>query len=316
MTGKSFSSGELIIRDGRFVFIGERTRSGFDGETIDLSDCLVLPGFVNAHCHLTLSGLKGRLSKNLSFVDWVLSLIEIESDLKEEERVAAFQTGANEMLLSGVTTLGDYLGNFEWLPHYEKIPFRQVVFLEAIGFRKEKSRETARKIKAVLKSGSPAQDRITLGVAPHAPYSVSPELFQLLYKLAKDHSVPISCHVAELEEEKEFLQTGGGALRHLLGKREAWEPKWKPPGKSTLSYLADLEVLDSLIAIHLNHIGTDWKLLRANQMSAVFCPRSSRWFRRRKYMDVKEFLDCGIPVGLGTDSLASNHSLNFLEELL
>ena len=84
---------------------------------------------------------------------------------------------------------------------------------------------------------------------------------------------------------------------------------------SPARYLDSLGVLDSLVAVHLNLADADLDLLKSRKVKAVFCPQSTRWFRREKYMPVRGLLDRGMVVGLGTDSLASNESLNFLDEL-
>ena len=254
MTGTKLSSGELIIESGKIISLDEKASLNFSGETIDLSDYLLMPGFVNAHCHLTLSALKEKLKQNESFVDWIFNLLEEDSKISEEKRLEAFLSAADEMLQSGVTTFADYLGRPNWLPEYAKLPFRQVVFLEVFGFQSSKTEEIRNSIESFLKNGSPAPDRIALGIAPHAPYSVSPELFQALRKLADKYRVPFSCHLAESEEEFNFLQSGEGDLKFLLNERGVYDPSWNPPRKTTLQYLEDLNILDSLIAIHLNHL--------------------------------------------------------------
>ncbi|NIQ00078.1 MAG: amidohydrolase family protein, partial [Nitrospinaceae bacterium] len=149
----------------------------------------------------------------------------------------------------------------------------------------------------------------------HAPYSVSPTLFRELKQLAVRYGCPLSCHVAEFAEEERFLQEGGGELQEFLEDRGVYDPRWKPPGMRPIPYLDSLGVLDNLVAVHLNSINQDLDLLASRKVSAVFCPRSTRWFGRQEWMPVRQMLDRGIPVALGTDSLASNDSLNFLEEL-
>ena len=316
MSDSDMNTGELVVENnGRIGFIGEKVSSQFQGRIIDLSDCLVMPGFVNAHCHLTLSALKGKICPTNSFVDWVLSLVELDANLSEQERLEAFHSGAREMLDSGVTTFADYLGRLELLPEYAYFPLRQIIFLEAIGFQSNQAKKIGACFEKILQAGPPAPERISLGIAPHAPYSVSPSLFRILFQLAKRYNVPISSHVAELLEEEEFLKNGSGDLKRLLDSRRGYDYEWIPPKKSSLDYLADIETLDSMVAIHLNHIDGDKNFLKSHLVSAVFCPRSTSWFCREKYMDVDELMKNGVTIGLGTDSLASNKNLNFLDEL-
>ena len=145
---------------------------------------------------------------------------------------------------------------------------------------------------------------------------MSSRLFKELKKLADKQGCRYSCHVAEVAEETRFLSAGKGDFVELLKKREVYDSSWQPPGVSSVRYLEQLDVLRDMVAIHLNHLDkNDLSRLAENNASAVFCPGSTRWFRRKTWMPVKEMLDRGISVGLGTDSLASNDSLNFFDEI-
>jgi cytosine/adenosine deaminase-related metal-dependent hydrolase len=177
--------------------------------------------------------------------------------------------------------------------------------------------EKTRSVAALLQEHpAGAGSLLQLAVAPHAPYSVSPALFKELKKLADKRDCRYSCHVAEVEEETRFLNQGDGDFLELLKKREAYDSSWTPPGVSPVRYLEQLGVLRDMMTIHLNHLEkSDVSRLAENNASAVFCPGSTRWFSRKTWMPVKDLLDRGISVGLGTDSLASNDSLNFLNEI-
>ena len=94
-----------------------------------------------------------------------------------------------------------------------------------------------------------------------------------------------------------------------------YDNDWSPPASSPARYLDSMGVLDSLVAVHLNLADADLDFLKSKKVKAVFCPQSTRWFRRDKYMPVRDLLDLGMVVGLGTDSLASSESLNFLDEI-
>lgn len=315
MKGAKFSDGKLVIEGNSIISMGPDTSDSFEGDVIDLTDCFVMPGFVNAHCHLSLSALQNKVLKTEKFSDWVLSLIEQDNTLEEDERMKGIKQGVDTLIASGVTTLADYLGRPKLLDEYAKLPFRQIVFLEAIGFKESKADEIVEKLRSILESNRVGSPLLKLGIAPHAPYSVSPILYQELRDLADDMDCPISSHIAELAEEDLFLQDGSGSLRELLEKCDAFDEGWSPPGKPVLQYLEDLDALDSMIGVHLNHIGKDKSILVGNFMTAVFCPGSTKWFGRSNYFDAKSFLNGSIAVGLGTDSLASNDSLNFFREL-
>jgi aminodeoxyfutalosine deaminase len=315
MSGAVVENGELLIEQGciKEVF-GEQTPST-DSECLDLSDHLLLPGFVNAHCHLSLSALHGKVPRCENFTDWVRALLKENTQLPWVERVQSIKSGALEMLNSGVTTLADFMSHPELLPEYTALPFRQILFLEVLGFKKNMVKSTLDRVTSLFASQNLKGALLQWGLAPHAPYSVAPELFRELKNLSLRTDCPVTCHVAEFSEEVRFLKEGGGELQQFLVERGVIDDDWLPPGKSPVRYLDDVGVLDAMIGVHLNHVDGDLELLAARNARAVFCPASTRWFGRTRFMPVRQLLDVGVTVALGTDSLASNESLNFLREL-
>lgn len=315
MKGEEYREGELFVRDGRVESIHHRVTPDWTGVTLDLSDHLLLPGLVNAHSHMGLCALAGRMTPGTPFTEWILEVVGKNTALPWPERVAALHRESEAMLRSGVTTVGDYMAHPELLVEFAQLPFRQVLFLEILGFKGEEAGKLTARASALLEEHLSHGDKMKLGLAPHAPYSVSPQLFRKLKQLAEHHRCPFSCHVAEVPEEDEFLEAAGGPLRRLLDRRGFFDDTWDPPKKRPVPYLDQLGVLDQMVGIHLNHVQGDVDLLAKRHASAVFCPGSTRWFGRGQWMPVRALIDRGVPVGLGTDSLASNESLNFLREL-
>ncbi len=316
MSGDDYENGEVVIDRGRIVDMRSGISESFSGVTHDKSDCLVLPGFVNAHCHLSLSGLKGKVPRPDRFIDWIESVVTENAALSWADRVSAMHTEAQTLIESGVTALADYFSHPELLVEYQNLPFHQVLFLETLGFQKEGAESKARELATLLQEHPGTGSKMQLALAPHAPYSVSPALFRGLKKLAERMGCRFSCHVAEVAEETRFLRDGKGEFLELLNQRKVYDPSWTPPGVSPVRYLEQLGVLDHMIAIHLNHLeGSDIDCLAGKNVSAVFCPGSTRWFGRKSWMPVRKLLDQGLAVGLGTDSLASTESLNFLDDI-
>ncbi|MBC8288345.1 MAG: amidohydrolase family protein [Nitrospinae bacterium] len=311
MCGDPVENGELIIDAGNIVEIATTQSGNYDA---DLSDCLLMPGFINAHSHISLTALEKKLSPSDSFADWIRALIPLNSDLDDESRIRAICSGAEVMRRSGVTALGDYVAEPELLPVIGALGFRSVLFLEAIGFLSEKATTIRNNLEEILKREC-VSPLCQLGLAPHAPYSVSPDLFRHLALLAEKYHCPLSCHVAETKEESRFLVIGDNSLEELLKERSAWDSRWQAPYKTPMQYLASLGILHRLIAVHCNFISDDLDIMEENNVSAVFCPQSTEWFGRTQLMPVRTLLDRGVTVALGTDSLASSNSLNFLDEL-
>ena len=312
MGGDPIENGVLTVDKGAIVEIATQPENA--PATLDLSDCLLMPGFVNAHCHLGLTSLGKKIAPPDSFAEWVRALISLNSSLDNESRIQGMRSGAEVMRRSGVTALGDFVADPELLQVVGDLGFRSVLFLEAIGFRSEKAQALCEELEKVLIRGG-FSPLCQLGLAPHAPYSVSPDLFRCLAQLAQKFHCPISCHVAEIKEESRFLVLGDDSLEELLKERSAWDPKWQPPYKSPVQYLSSLGILDRLIAVHCNFVADDLEIMAKKKVSAVFCPQSTAWFGRKQFMPVRALLDRGVTVALGTDSLASNDSLNFLDEL-
>lgn len=308
-------NGQLIIEHGRIREIFSDTSLPVEGELIDLSDCLVFPGFVNAHCHLSLSVLEGRIPRCERFTDWARLVIKENKMVSWENRILALHAQAKEMMCSGVTSLADFIPRVELATEYAMLPFRQTLFIEVLGFLPSLTSPIAEDLELVLKQNLDQVGFANWGLAPHSPYSVSPRLFREIKRLADHYKCPISCHVAEFAEELQFLQSGDGDMKSLLIDLGVYDNNWIPPAITPARYLDSLGLLDSLAAVHLNLVEGDLDFLKSRNVKAIFCPQSTRWFGREKYMPVRDLLDREMVVGLGTDSLASNVSLNFLDEI-
>ena len=312
--GGEYRQGEIVIEEGRVESIRNGVSASFEGRTIDLSGHLILPGFVNTHCHLALSSL--QIPKQQKFTDWIEEVVAENKALTWQNRIQGIHQGAATLVRSGVTTLADYLSHPDLLVEYSRLPFHQVLFLETLGFQSGQASSVARQLDQIFKNHSSAGGKMQLGLAPHAPYSVSPALFKEVRRLADHYGCPVSCHVAEVPEEVQFIRQGDGDFLDLLNRRGVYDASWRPTGLTPVKYLAQLGVLDSLLCVHLNHVeADDLDLLAERGAKAAFCPGSTCWFGRRAWMPVKALQDRGVPVGLGTDSLASNESLNFLREI-
>ena len=301
-------NGELIIEGGDILEISPQASKVNTEYTLDLSDHLLMPGFVNAHSHLSLTALENKLSPSKNFACWIRDLIVLNSALKGEERVWGIQKGASEMKSSGVTGLADYVADSALLDSIGGLGFRSVLFLEIIGFQDKKAEGLAKEVERIFKSHGSIW---TLGIAPHAPYSVSEKLFLQLDQLSKKYGCLLSTHLAETDEESQFIEKGEGPLVDLLKDRKAFDGNWQAPATSPVRYLKSLGTLNEMVAVHCNFIDGDTDAVQA----AVFCPKSTHWFGRINILPVRKMLDAGVPVALGTDSMASNDSLNFLEEI-
>tara|TARA_B100000686_G_C16788982_1_gene977300 strand:+ start:1538 stop:2725 length:1188 start_codon:yes stop_codon:yes gene_type:complete len=308
LCGEPVENGLLIIENGNIREISSEALNTNIYNVLDLSDHLLMPGFVNAHCHLGLTALANKLLPENNFSRWISDLIALNSALSDEERMKGILAGANEMRSSGVTGLADYVADPFLLESIYELGFRCVLFLETIGFQESRAEVLAHEVETILKSH---KSTLPLGIAPHAPYSVSEKLLRRLYELSKKYGCLFSTHLAETKEETQFIEKGEGPLLGLLKNRQVLDDNWKPPAKTPARYLESLNIINEMVAVHCNFIDNDIDFIK----SAVFCPKSTHWFGRGTTIPVKKMLDANIPVALGTDSMASNYSLNFLEEI-
>jgi cytosine/adenosine deaminase-related metal-dependent hydrolase len=156
-----------------------------------------------------------------------------------------------------------------------------------------------------------------LGLAPHAPYSVHPQLLRQVVRLAQAAQCPLAFHLAESREELELLATGRGPFREMLRKLGVWEEQLFPGQRRPLDYLRELAAAPRTLVIHGNYLrGDEIRFLaqRADRMSLVYCPRTHAFFRHAPY-PLAKLLDRGVAMALGTDSRASSPDLSILAEM-
>jgi cytosine/adenosine deaminase-related metal-dependent hydrolase len=292
---------------------GEFSASGFD-RTIDLSGHIIMPGFVNAHSHLQLSAARGKINRDVGFVEWVRRVIDFSRAASGEERDEGMRRGIAEMLATGTTAVGDIVSDARFAAPLAASKLRGVVFVEAIAPLEKDAQKASdtmeRQLEALWEMG------VTPGISPHAPHTVSRRLFRLLTKLSQKHSLIMTTHAAESGAEDEYLRNGTGEMRGLLAERGGATEGFEGYGVSPVRFLDECGALERLLAVHLNTVNDgDVELLRTRDATPLFCPGSSRWFKRERVMPLDTLFNLGIRPALGTDSLASNFSLSMLDEL-
>ena len=314
-----------LIKDGAIIVEGNLIRavggkkdlSEFPcDEIIDCSDKILLPGFVNAHSHLELTGFRGKIKKGLPFTDWARKVVSIRKDITENEIATAIKDGLNELISSGVTTAGDFSQTGITAKILNERGLRGTVFLEFAGFNPEQKDERLRELKNKLRTPNSKLRTVKFGIAPHAPYSVSAELLKESHSFARERELPIAIHISEMPEEIEFIKNGSGEMKDLLIDFGVWNDKWMPPQTTPVQYLHNLGILKGAIGIHLNIVTEDdIRILKENDVSVVYCPGSNKWFGRNWKYPLREFLNNDINVAIGTDSLSSNEKLNMFYEM-
>jgi 5-methylthioadenosine/S-adenosylhomocysteine deaminase len=292
--------GAVAIEDGRIAAVGTRDDLG---RGIDYPDAVILPGFVNAHSHLEYAVYAG-FGDGQPFAPWILIHVERKARIGLEEMEAIARLGAAECLASGITTVGDCSFVGASASACDALGLRAIVYLEVFGTTDEQL-ETRFEANRERVAGS-FSDRVRLGISPHAPYTVSPELYAACLELG----LPVATHLSESADEDTWMRRGEGPWKPVA---DALPP---PPGTSGIRLLADRGLLRrGTVAAHCVTVDDEEiALLAEHGVAVAHCPRSNALLGCG-IAPVRELLDAGITVGLGTDSPASTPSFDFFEEL-
>jgi cytosine/adenosine deaminase-related metal-dependent hydrolase len=191
------------------------------------------------------------------------------------------------------------------------------VFYELIGFNVPDPERKISEARARVEAAGASGGDVRISLAPHAPYSVSPALFDALRQdLDADRGGISSVHLGESPEEVELLRRGTGGMRDMLGRLGVWTDTWQAPGASPVEYLTRIGFLDSrVLVVHgVQFDGDDLSRLRAMGVTLVSCPRSNRHVGVGS-PPLEAFYAMDVSVAFGTDSLASVADLNMFAEL-
>ena len=283
----------------------------------DLGNVAILPGLINAHTHLELSWLRGRVPPANTFTEWVKTLIGIRRGTEQSitpEIVGPVHDAIRELRASGTVAVGDTSNSLAAVEPMQQAQLRGVVFHELLGFKERDGAlvEATRQKREAVSGGG-----IRVSLAPHAPYSTSVELFRAIRQAVNGSDCPImSVHLGESAEEVELLQTGSGPWRGMLEAIGVWRQDWEIPACGPVQFLDRHGVIDSrtLVVHGVQFDDVALRRLKTLEATLVTCPRSNRWVGVG-YPPVERFYRSGIAVAVGTDSLASVEDLNVFSEL-
>ena len=271
-----------------------------------------MPALVNAHTHLELSWMAGHVPSSSSMPTWAGQLMMLRAAVRDPPASAA-ENAVRDARAAGTSLVGDVSNTLGAYRPLADSGLSAALFRELLGFNAPDPARAVESARAQLAAVVPVE-RVRPTLAPHAPYSVSPDLFRAIAAAAA--SGPLSVHVAESEEEVQFLRDGTGAWRDLLGRMGAWNDRWMPPGCGPVAYLDRLGLVSNrLIAVHCVQATADeLRRLGAAGATVVTCPRSNRWTGAGT-PPIEAFYASGARVAVGTDSLASVQNLSVFSEL-
>ncbi len=329
-----------LIVDVRKAAAADKTsravKCGTGFQPVEQGDVALFPGFVNAHTHLELTYLAGKVPPDGDFIGWLERLVQISIASPIDSALIRRSTaqGIEQSLMSGVTTIGDITRHpNETRAVLAKSSLRIVSFGEVIaigGCRDQlQPRLNAALPKSVIRSPrslipnrqssidlQPRSHTLRIGVSPHSPYTVEPEGLRACAARATAQNAPLCIHLAETRHEDEFARQGTGALTDYLRRLNVWDNRIPVGGCDAIELVMRCGVLTPRsIAAHVNYV-TDDQLTSFASTGAhvVYCPRTHHAFGHQPHR-FRDMLAMGVNVCIGTDSLASSPSLSVLDEL-
>jgi aminodeoxyfutalosine deaminase len=270
----------------------------------DFGEAAIIPGLVNAHTHLDLTGMRGQALPSPNFTGWLRQVIAFRLSRSDDQIRADVREGLAECVRFGTTLLGDISGDGGSWDALADAPLRAVVYREFLGLPADRASSAWERLDDWLASRSPTAT-CEPGVSPHAPYSVRASLFFA----AATRGVPVATHLAETAAEVELLARQSGPFVQFLQDLGVWAPDGLAENVGHVVRL--LSGVEPTLIVHGNYLppGTE---LPANA-SLVYCPRTHAAFGHPPH-PFREFLARGVRVALGTDGLASNPDLDLLAE--
>ena len=321
ITRPPIANGWVAIADGRVVGLGERIEQAPGAPVRDLGGVAVMPGLVNAHTHLELSWLRGKVPPAASFHEWITQLFITRGGRHEKADdpsvLEPMRVAVQELREAGVAAVGDISNSLASVDALGNAGLRSVVFHELLGFNLLNGRrvEETRPLREQARARRP--ETVKVSVAPHACYSVSAQMFRAIREeLDASGTRVTSVHVGESEGEMQFLRDGSGPWVGILKWVGSWVEEWQPPQCGPVEYLETLGVLDAdSLVVHGVQL-SDASLARLADIGCtlVTCPRSNQWVGVG-VPPVARFYASGVRVAVGTDSLASVGDLNLFSEL-
>jgi 5-methylthioadenosine/S-adenosylhomocysteine deaminase len=305
----------LIGEDGRVAEVGADAGVGRPSGAIaeDFPDGLLLPGLINTHTHLELTGF-GAAVPEADFPGWIRHLIQLKAARTPDEMLAAARQGIQDCWAAGVTTVADTGDSTAALRALSALGGSGIAYQEVFGPHPEEAASRLAEFRTRFDQLRPmAVDRVRIGVSPHAPYSVSGPLYSMVASWAGAENLPVAVHIAESLEEEQLVAAGEGPFAGQWRARGV--PLPETGGATPIGWLERHGVLGPrTLCIHAVRVDREDVGVLARTRSAVaHCPRSNRRHAGRA-APLSRFLEAGIRVGVGTDSVASVSPLDLLAE--
>jgi cytosine/adenosine deaminase-related metal-dependent hydrolase len=312
ITQPPIENGTVVESDGVITYVGPRSAAP-PGEDYDLGDAILLPGLVNTHTHLELTAMRGFL-ENCRFTEWIDKLRQSRNEVMSEEMLLdSARFGVMEGLLAGITTYADTCSSGVAMRAMNELGVRGIMYQEVFGPDPSHADAAMRELEERIQKLQPEKtDLVTLGVSPHAPYTVSDRLYAAAAEFANSRRLPIAMHIAEGEAEYELVANARGDFA------ERWERRGIAVARRARSPIELLDRLGALdrgaLLIHCVRVDdADIEIIARRHCGVAHCPASNAKFGHG-IAPLLPLISAGVRVGIGSDSVASNNRMDILDE--
>lgn len=286
-----------------------------DDEHVERHKGILTPGFINAHCHLELSHLKGLIPQHEGLDQFIRS-IEHSRNASEETIISNAQAADEEMRANGIVAIGDISNTPLTFRIKKQSRNRYYTFVEVFAFHPDRAETAIDKGKALYRILK--DEKLDGSITPHAPYSASSKLLKKISEAVYSDGAPLTIHMEESPDEDLLFIHKEGKILERLRSFGIDDTFFTPTGFSALrSSLIHLPTCNSIQLVHntcTSREDIEWAEAYHSQLYWCFCPKANLYIEN-KVPDFSMFFKAGVKCTIGTDSLASNNSLDVLDEL-
>ncbi len=311
----------VVIVDANGKILSIDHQHNFKKSTLEIYDGILCPGFINAHCHLELSYMENKIPQRKGLPEFIINLIEYRkafSLTNETENLIyeKIENAEKEMWENGIVAVGDISNDAYSFKVKSKSLMRTHTFIECFGFYPDQAEVYFKKSLELLNQAQ--QQNLTASITPHAPYSVPPELFKLIFSYNGNQSSLYSYHNQESEAENIFFKNGIGEFVKVFDHFNLPLSLFDPTGKNSLQSVIDYfpQNKKTLFVHNIFSNAGDIAAIASQCPESYFClcPRANKYIENA-LPDFSHFRSFTNRICIGTDSLASNDQLSVLEEM-
>ncbi|MDX1910867.1 MAG: amidohydrolase family protein [Saprospiraceae bacterium] len=307
----------VVIADEQGKILAVEQRSRHASADLETYSGVLVPGFINTHCHLELSHMKGKVDTGTGLIPFITGVVT-QRNASPEAIATAIEKAEQEMLDGGIVALGDISNAPDTFPLKAKGRMRYYTFLELFDFLQDTGAEKTFNDGLTVREKLHPAPGSTATMVPHAPYSVSKSLFEKINAYNPASGATVSIHNQETPPEQELFLSKTGGFIDFYSKFGISLDAFEATGQPSIYYaLQHLNPANRTLFVH-NTLTTGADILAAQAWSPnVFwasCPNANLYIENR-LPDYRVFLENNARVTLGTDSLTSNWQLSILEEM-